>query len=158
MAAFGDDGDDLRLALARKIVSGEEEDEADTVEAVFAEVRDAGVAAEELLVDDGWKTVEVEPGPATVRVNGNRIGGTGADAELVAGANGHAANRAGRCDVETDGSGSIEGQRSLFSWAEFLEEPDGKRQNGRPRPASASLFQWALSLQQAEVEPTSAGR
>ena len=29
---FGDDGDDLMLALARKIVNGEEEDEAETVE------------------------------------------------------------------------------------------------------------------------------
>ncbi len=34
LAAYGDDGDDLMLALARKIVNGEE-DEAETVEAVF---------------------------------------------------------------------------------------------------------------------------
>ena len=38
MAAFGDDGDDL-LALARKIVNGEED--AETVEAVFAQAWDA---------------------------------------------------------------------------------------------------------------------
>ena len=35
LAAYGDDGDDLMMALARKIVSGDE-DEAETVEAVFA--------------------------------------------------------------------------------------------------------------------------
>ena len=35
LAAYGDDGKDLMLALARKIGSGEEDD-AETVEAVFA--------------------------------------------------------------------------------------------------------------------------
>ena len=36
LAAYGDDGDDLMMALARKIVSGnEEEDEAETVESIF---------------------------------------------------------------------------------------------------------------------------
>ena len=69
LAAYGDDGDDLMMALARKIVSGEEDDEAETVEAVFAQARDAEAVAEEYLVDDGWKAVEVEP--EAVAVNGN---------------------------------------------------------------------------------------
>ena len=70
LAAFGDDGDDMMMALARKIVSGdEEENEAETVEEVFAQARNAEATAEELLVDDGWKVVEVEP--ETVGVNGN---------------------------------------------------------------------------------------
>ena len=60
LAAYGDDGDDMMMALARKIVSGEE-DEAETVEAVFAAARDAESVAEELLVDDGWKLVESLP-------------------------------------------------------------------------------------------------
>ena len=59
LAAYGDDGDDLMMALARKIVSGDEEED-ETVEEVFAQARDAE-AAEEFLVDDGWKVVEVEP-------------------------------------------------------------------------------------------------
>ena len=33
LAAYGDDGDDLMMVLARKIVSGEEEDEAESVSA-----------------------------------------------------------------------------------------------------------------------------
>ena len=47
LAAFGDDGDDMMMALARKIVSGDEEDadEAETVEAVFAQARDAEATA-----------------------------------------------------------------------------------------------------------------
>ena len=48
LAAYGDDGDDLMMALARKIVSGDGEDEAETVEAVFAHARDAEATAEEL--------------------------------------------------------------------------------------------------------------
>ena len=69
LAAYGDDGDDMMMALARRIVSGEEEDEAETMEEVFAQARNAESEAEELLVDDGWKVVEVEP--ETVAVNGN---------------------------------------------------------------------------------------
>ena len=68
LAAYGDDGDDLMMALARKIVSGDEEED-ETVEAVFAQARDAEAASEEFLVDDGWKVVEVEP--EAVEVNGN---------------------------------------------------------------------------------------
>ena len=75
LAAYGDDGDDLMMALARKIVSGGEEDEAETVEEVFAQARDAETAAEELLVDDGWKVVEIEP--EAVEVNGNGANGNG---------------------------------------------------------------------------------
>ena len=41
LAAYGDDGDDLMMALARKIVSGDEEEDAETMEEVFAQARDA---------------------------------------------------------------------------------------------------------------------
>ena len=69
LAAYGDDGDDLMMALARRVVSGDEEDETETVEAVFAQARDAEANAEEYLVDDDWKVVEVEP--EAIGVNGN---------------------------------------------------------------------------------------
>ena len=123
LAAFGDDGDDLMMALARRIVSGDEEDGAETVEQVFAQTRDAEASAEEYLVDDGWKVVEVEP--EAVEVNGN-----------------------GHSD-ETP-----EPQRSLFSWAEFMtEEPVKPRGRSRkPQPASASLFEWALTVEQEREE------
>ena len=126
LAAYGDDGDDLMLALARKIVSGEEDDEAETVEAVFAQARDAEAVAEELLVDDGGKAVEVEP--EAVAVNGN----------------GHAANGNGRRDE------APEPQQSLFSWAEFMaKEPvKPKARSRKPKPASTSLFEWALNAEQ----------
>ena len=176
LAAYGDDGDDLMMALARKIVSGEEEDETETVEAVFAQARDAEASAEEYLVDDDWKAVEIEP--EAIAVNGNganslpRTGyggnghhddGIGPTVELVlsnghANGNGHAAipaNGNGRLDDEAD-----EPQQSLFSWAEFMaEEPvKPKGRGGRKTQApSLSLFEWAVE-QEREEEPVGAGR
>ena len=75
----GGSGDDLMMALARKIVSGEEDD-AETVEAVFAAAREAEASGEEYLVDDDWELVEVEPETAEVNHHG-----TGADAGMVVG-------------------------------------------------------------------------
>ena len=78
LAAFGDDGDDLMLALARQIVSGEKTDaDGESVEAVFAQARDAASRAEEFLVDDGWKSVEVTPEAIGVNGNGHHTSGDG---------------------------------------------------------------------------------
>ena len=156
LAAFGDDGDDLMLALARQIVSGDETDgDGESVEDVFARARDAEASAEEFLVDDGWKAVEVAPGSVAVNGKGHH------DAiehtvELVPG-DGHAnGNGNGHHDDEP-----AEGQQSLFSWAEFLADeparPNGR--NGKPKTASTSLFQWALEMEQErDREPVGAER
>ena len=164
LAAFGDDGDDMMMALARKIVSGEEEDdEAETVEEVFAQARNAESTAEELLVDDGWKLVEVEP--ETVGVNGNGTNGhhangnghhdaigVGPTVELVP-VNGHApANGNGNGHYEE----ADEPQQTLFSWAEFMAEPvKPKGRKSKAQPASMSMFEWAM---EREAEPVGAGR
>ena len=163
LAAYGDDGDDLMMALARRIVSGDEED-AETVEEVFAQARDAETTAEELLVDDGWKVVEVEP--EAVAVNGNGNGhhdaiGIGPTVELVpvngrhanVNGNGHKAvpvNSLPRTGYGGNGHGhhdeALEPQQSLFSWAEFMAEEPVKA-NGRKRkaqPATLSMFEWAM--------------
>ena len=159
----------MMMALARRIVSGgEEEDEAETVEAVFAQARNAESEAEELLVDDGWKAVEVEP--ETVEVNGNGNGhheGIGPTVELVVG-NGRHANGNGHAPAPVNWNGSNgrhdeapEPQRSLFSWAEFMaEEPVKPKGRGRkPQPAATSLFEWALEMEQErEEEPVGTGR
>ena len=97
LAAFGDDGDDLMMALARKIVSGER-DEAETVEEVFATAQDAESEAEELLVDKDWRPVEVEPENISVNGNGHHEGfGIGPTVEVapVNGRNGNGHHR--RC-------------------------------------------------------------
>ncbi len=121
LAAYGDEGDDLMLALARKIVAGEAD--AGSVESVFEQARQVAAEAEALLVDEGWhapEPVAVEP----VAV------GAGADDLL-----------------EEDGAP----QRSLFSWAEFMagdspdEPPKPRRRHEAP---TLSLFEWALEQEQ----------
>ena len=145
LAAY-DDGDDMMMALARKIVSGEEED-AETMEEVFAQARNAESEAEELLVDDGWKVVEVEPEAAPANGNGHHAGGIGPTVELVP-ANGRHANGNGHSDEVP------EPQQSLFSWAEFMagEPAQSQGRNGRAKPSSLSLFEWALRAEQEREE------
>ena len=167
LAAYGDDGDDLMMALARKIVSGDEEDEAETIEDVLAQARNAEATAEELLVDDSWKLVEVEPETVAVNGNGHHGNGHGFDiigptVELVP-VNGHHSN--GHMPAPVNGNGhheeADEPQQSLFSWAEFMaEEPaKPKRSSRKPQPATLSMFEWAMNLEQEqEREPVGAGR
>ena len=154
LAAYGDD---MMMALARKIVSGDEEDEAETVEAVFAQARDAEAASEEFLVDDGWKPVEIGPEAAPVNGNGHHAGGIGPTVELVLDT-GHHANGNGHAAVEVNGNGHSdeipEPQQSLFSWAEFMagEPAQSQGRNGRAKPSSLSLFEWALRAEQEREE------
>ena len=160
LAAYGDDGDDIMMALARKIVNGEEQDDAETVEAVFAQARDAEAVAEDLLVGEGWKAVEVEPTVVETHRNGNGhhdANGVEPSVELVMG-NGHAA-------VPVNGNGHHDGapetHQSLFSWAEFMakELVKPKARSRKPKGSSPSLFDWALSLEQErEEELVGAGR
>ena len=164
LAAYGDDGDDLMMALARKIVSGDEEEDAETMEEVFAQARDAEASAEEYLVDDGWKVVEVEPEAAPANGNGHHADGIGPTVELALDTGRHA-NGNGHAAVPVNGhhDEAPEPQQSLFSWAEFMAEepvkPKGRKQ--KPQPAAASLFEWALTVEQEreeEEELVGAGR
>ena len=118
LAAYGDDGDDLMLALARKIVAGEED--AGSVESVFAQAQRVAAEAEALLVDADWRAPEPEPMAAATA--------TGAVADDEA----------------------QEPQRSLFSWAEFMaEEPEEPPKPRRRHEApTLSLFEWALEQEQ----------
>ena len=150
------------MALARKIVSGEE-DEAETMEEVFAQARNAEATAEELLVDDGWKIVEVEPETVSVNGNGHHANGIGPTVELVVGGNGHAANGNGHAPVPVNGNGNghrdeaDEPQQSLFSWSEFMAEPIRPKRSRKAQIPSLSLFEWAVE-QEREKEPVGAGR
>ena len=154
LAAYGDD---MMMALARRIVSGEEEeDEAETVEEVFAQARNAESEAEELLVDDGWKPVEVEPEAVNGNGNGHHANGNGHDAigptvELVPVNGRHAngnGNGNGHAPAPVNGNGHYdeapEPQQSLFSWAESMAEeavkPKGRSR--KPQPATLSMFEW----------------
>ena len=159
LAAFGDDGDDLMMALARKIVSGDEDDaDAESVEEVFAEARNAESAAEVLLVDDGWKAAEVEP--ESVSVNGNGTNGNGRHDPFGIGP---AVELVPANALHDNGNGHHEEagdpQQTLFSWAEFMaQEPvKPKRRTGTQQPASMSMFEWAVG-QEREKETVGAVR
>ena len=140
LAAYGDEGDDIMLALARKIVNGEEEEQEESVEEAFAQARDAEAVSEELLVDEGWHAVEVEAEPEPVVVGAHRNGTT--PAEETPWSNGH--------------EEAPETQQSLFSWAEFMAEMPVKRprKNGKPKPATLSMFEWALSVEEEKEAQT----
>ena len=99
------------LALARKIVNGEE-DEAETVEAVFAAARHAESTAEEYLVDDGWKIPEPE------------------SVVFDAGCSGTASEELVTVSCGPDD----QAQQTLFSWAEFMAEAPVRRGRSRKRP------------------------
>ena len=145
-----------------------EEDEAETLEAVFAQARDAEATAEELLVDEGWKPLEVEPETIAVNSlprtgyggNGHHANAIGTTVELVPG---NGANGNDHAPAPVNGNGhhddeALEAQQSLFSGAEFMaEEPvKPKGRSRKPQPATLSMFEWALTLEQ-EREPVGAG-
>ena len=133
LAAFGDDGDDLMMALARKIVGGDEKEDAETVEEVFTAARAAESEAEQLLVDEDWRPVEVEPEAAEVNGNGHHDA-LEPTVELVP-VIGHHGN--GHDDD------AYESQRSLFSWVEFIAAVPTKpmRRGRKSQTARASLLE-----------------
>ncbi len=131
LAAYGDDGDDLMLALARKLVSGEQD--ADSVESVFEQAQQVAAEAEQLLVDHDWQPSEPDSQPL---VDSSPTDGD-VDSALELVLNG------GRQDAP-------EPQQTLFNWAQFMAgqpEPANRRRRQR-QPASPSLFEWALEQEQ----------
>ena len=144
LAAYGDDGDDLLLALARQIVSGDEPAATEAVAAVFAEAQAAAADAEALLVDEAWQPV-VDPEPAVVAAPADGVNGKGEAAVAVNGNGRHADDPAPQ-------------QEELFSWAEFLAQVPAKPQRRRkPPPASLPLFEW-LQAQEQQAGLVGAGR
>ena len=177
LAAYGAHGDDMMMALARKIVSGEEEDEAETMEEVFAQARDAEATAEELLVDDGWKVVESLPRaghgvePETVAVNSNGTNGTPrphrhrADGRACPGQRQpRQPERPRTCHGERERQRPPRRGPGAAADAVLLGGVHGrgavkpKGRGGKAQPATPSLFDWALSLEEErEKEPVGAG-
>ncbi len=131
LAAYGDNGDDLMMALARKLVSGETDSE--PVEDIFTQAQQVAAQAEQLLVDAEWERLAAEPETLVSVLPSD--GEVAPVVELVPCANNH---------------GQAEQQQSLFSWAEFLiDQPEQAKHRGRNRrPSGPSLFDWALEREQ----------
>ena len=133
LAAYGDDGDDLMLALARKLVAGDEDSDAVSVESIFAQAQQVAADAESLLVDDSWRPVEPTLEAPTI------IGLPKVEVEPAVAVI--------PCGHHT---GTAPQQQDLFSWAEFLSDeptPTKRRRQKQAQP-SASLFEWALEREQ----------
>ncbi len=128
LAAYGDDGDDLMLALARKIVAGEED--AGSVESVFEQARQVASEAEALLVDAEWRA----PEPETVL-----------DGTSVAVAN----------DEAPEPQRSLFSWAEFLADApEKPLLPRGRRRNEAP---TLSLFEWARDRERERVLAGAAG-
>ena len=130
LAGYGDTGDDLMMALARKLVSGETEDE--PVEDIFRQAQQIAAQADQLLVDAEWERSEPEPAPVVILPTGSEVG-----AAALVPCGGH------HSSAPTE-------QTTLFSWAEFLTEPDEppRRAGRRAAQTGPSLFDWALEREQ----------
>ena len=132
LAAYGDDGDDLMLALARKLVAGEEDD-SQSVESIFAQAQQVAADAESLLVDDSWRPENPTPDAPTI-IELSKVEVEPAVAVVPCGHH----------------TGVAPQQRDLFSWAEFLADeptPTKRRRQKQVQP-TASLFDWALEQEQ----------
>ncbi len=119
LAAYGDDGDDLMLALARKIVAGEED--AGSVESVFAEAQQVAAEAEALLVDDEWRV----PEPVAIAVT--------------------SAAEARRKDAPEQQRSLFSWAEFLADEQEDPHPPRGRRRDEAP---TLPLFEWALEQEQ----------
>ena len=130
LAAYGDTGDDLMMALARKLVSGETDDA--EVEDIFRQAQQVVAEADHLLVDADWERAEPAAEPLSLSPPSD---GQDSSADEMVPCVGH--------------HGQDE-QQTLFSWAEFLaERPEEPKPRGRnPRPVGPSLFDWALEREQ----------
>ena len=136
LAGYGDTGDDLMMALARKLVSGDTEDE--PVEAIFQQAQQIAAEADQLLVDAEWERTEPQPAPVVALPSGAE---PAAAAFIPCGHHGSS---------ETQRSPAQEQAQALFSWAEFMAdqpEPPQRRARG-PQPSGPSLFEWALEREQ----------
>ncbi len=133
LAAYGDEGDDLMLALARKLVAGDEDSDAEAVEDIFAQAQQVAADAESLLVDDSWRPTKPTPEAPTI-IKLPKVEAEPAVAVIPCGHH----------------TGVAPQQADLFSWAEFLSDepkPTKKRRRKQVAP-SVSLFDWALEQEQ----------
>jgi hypothetical protein len=145
LAGYGDSGDDLMMALARKLVSGDSDDE--TVEDIFQQAQQIAAEADQLLVDADWRRAEPQPATLVALPSGAEPA-----AALVPCGGHHSSTPAERT------AGEAVPEQALFRWAEFLTEPDEppRRAGRRSAQTGPSLFDWALEREQ-QAGPVAAG-
>ena len=176
LAAYGDDGDDVMMALARRIVQrrgGRGRDGGGGLRPGKGRRGHRRGAAGGRRLEGRRDRAGGRRGqqPASYWIPGRRASrqrsrGHRADGRACpvnghytnGNGNGHAAIPMDRNDYHDEAE---ESQQTLFSWAEFMaEEPVKPKGRGRkPQPAATSLFEWALEMEQErEEEPVGVGR
>ena len=159
LAAYGDDGDDLIMTLARQIMNNEQDD-ADSVEAIFAKARDVEAEGDEYLVDSDW-SLTANPVPDQPDGTNDSL------ADPVAAPAGVETRTAPEPTMKPapkpkptpapapkpeQEEPAETRQPDLFSWEQFLieETPStSRRKRKKPAPAGASLFSWAIESQES---------
>ena len=126
LIAFGDDGQDMIMALARQIVNETEFQSGNSLENIFARAREAEQENERYLVDDEWHTTQAGP-----------------ELEMEP----DETDEPDAAPKEPEPA-----QQSVFSWTEFMAEPvqTAGRRRSRKEPEAPSLFQWAAEQETSE--------
>ena len=158
LAAYGDDGDDLMMALARKIVSGDEEEDAETDGGGLRPGQGRrGQRRRSTWWTTAGRSVEVEPEAVEVNGNGHHADGIGPTVELVLDT-GHHANGNGHAAVEVNGNGHQRRDPGAAAVAVLLGGVHGRGAGEAEGPqAEASVRQPRLDVRVGADCGTGAG-
>ena len=157
LAAFGDDGDDLMLALARQIVNGDESDaDGESVEDVFATARDA--EGQRRGVPGGRRMEGGSGGTGSRRGQRERDHGNGhhrrhrnsTTVELVR-ANGHANGNGNGNSMRNPPRGSSPCSPGRSSWPANRPSPGDGTASRRPLPPPCSSGHWTRNRRREPV-------
>ena len=166
LAAYGDDGKDLIMTLAKQIMGAESDTDTESVEALFARAREVESEGQEYLVDEEWTgpkdqttqtdpksnetpgflplaqpTPEPTPKPAPEPVPEPVPEPIPQPAPEPQGD--QAAPTAQEPSAAPDPK-KEELKQAILTWEQFMVEPDTPRKKSKkPPPAGASLFSWA---------------
>ena len=126
LATFGDQGGDITMTLARRIFNQEEEDR-DSIEALFSQARQQQEFDDEFLIDDPideWQDQPIpDPHPDTPDLRQPPALPT-----------------------------SRPSNTTLLNWKELLDQAPQSTRASRQRRATQSLFEWAIETSQEDPE------
>ena len=152
LATYGDDGDDMMMTLAKKIVAADElQEETQSFDQLFSTAQAIEKEEEQLLVDDNWQAAAIDPEPElepAMEIDTEVLDIEAAQTAIEA-----------KQEVATEDTivrmpPAPEPKRQL-SWAEFLDDKPAtpkRKKKKQQETKSMSLFEFAAELQQ-EIVP-----
>ena len=144
LVAYGDNQDDLIIALAKQIINGDtsinSNEQNDSVEEIFARARDAETEGQELLVNDEWRLPTPSPNADQSELDQEKDGQE-KDGQ----------QQTGRPEPDRPQPVTTSPGQVRISWTKFMEQPAEKTARRSKKPAEAmSLFQWAIGQEAQE--------